>query len=188
MNIRRELLTVPNLLTSFRFVCAPVLLLLAWQGRSAAFLLLLAAAFLSDVLDGMIARLTNQVSRFGAVLDSWADMITYVTVTISACWLWPDIVSREAPYVATVIASYLLPVIVGFVKFGALTSYHTWLVKFAAASIGLSFYLLFFVGLALPFRIAAIICVFAAVEEILITLISDELHSDVRSVWDVMRR
>lgn len=188
MILRRELLTVPNLLTGFRFVCAPVLLILAWQGHASAFLLLLAMAFLSDVLDGMIARLTGQVTYFGAVLDSWADMITYLTITISAWWLWPDIVRGEALYVGMVVASYVLPVAVGFYKFRALTSYHTWTVKLAAASVGLSFYLLFLAGLSLPFRIAATICVLAAIEEILISLLSTELHSNVRSVWDVLRR
>lgn len=188
MIIPRELFTIPNLLTSFRFFCAPALLLAAWHNHAPAFLLLLALAFLSDVLDGMIARLTGQVTRFGAVLDSWADMVTYLTVTLCAWWLWPDIVRREGLYVGILVASYLAPVAVGFLKFGALTSYHTWTVKLAAASVGISFYLLFLGGMALPFRIATLLCVLAATEEIVITLISAEMPSDVRSVWDVMQR
>jgi len=84
MNIPRELLTVPNLLTCFRFACAPVLLILAWQGHPVAFLSLLAAGFLSDALDGAIARLTGQTTQLGAMLDSSADVTTYVVVAISA--------------------------------------------------------------------------------------------------------
>lgn len=186
MIIPRELLTAPNLLTCFRFFCAPVLLLAAWHNQAPAFLLVLAFAFFSDVLDGLIARLTGQVTRFGAVLDSWADMITYLTVTLSAWWLWPDIVRREGIYVGMLIASYLLPVIIGFMKFGSLTSYHTWMVKLAAASVGLSFYLLFLGGIALPFHIASVLCILAATEEIVITVISAEMPSNVRSVWDVI--
>lgn len=188
MKLHHELLTVPNLLTGFRFICAPLLLLLAWQGHATAFLLLLAAAFLSDALDGMTARLTGQVTQFGAVLDSWADMITYLTVTIGSWWLWPEIIRREALYAGIVITSYMLPVAVGFLKFGALTSYHTWTVKLAAASIGLTFYVLFLGGPSWPFQIAAMICIAAAIEEIAITLVSTEMHSNVRSIWNVLRR
>jgi CDP-diacylglycerol--glycerol-3-phosphate 3-phosphatidyltransferase len=188
MNVPRELLTVPNLLTCFRFACAPVLLLLAWQGHATAFLLLLAAAFLSDALDGAIARLTGQATPFGAVLDSWADMFTYLVVAVGAWWLWPETVRREALYAGMIIASYLLPAAVGLLKFGAFTSYHTWTVKLAAAAVGLSFYALFLGGVSWPFRVAAAISAAAAIEEIAITLVSRELHSNVRSLWDVMRR
>jgi CDP-diacylglycerol--glycerol-3-phosphate 3-phosphatidyltransferase len=188
MNIPRKLLTLPNLLTAFRFACAPVLLALAWQGYAAAFLLLLAAAFLSDALDGMAARMTGQVTQFGAILDSWADVITYLVIAVSAWWLWPEIVRREALYAGIVIASYLLPATAGLVKFGAFTSYHTWTVKLAAAAVGLSFYALVLGGMSWPFRIAAAICAAAAIEEIAITLVSAELYSNVRSIWDVMRR
>ncbi|MDD1641346.1 MAG: CDP-alcohol phosphatidyltransferase family protein, partial [Methylococcaceae bacterium] len=52
-------LTLPNLLTGFRFVAAPGLLWLAWQGHEIAFMILLAIAFLTDLLDGLVARLTG---------------------------------------------------------------------------------------------------------------------------------
>ena len=149
-------LTLPNLLTGFRFVAAPVLLWLAWQGHGIAFMMLLAIAFLTDLLDGLAARLTGQVSQFGATLDSWADVITYITITIGCWWLWPDVVRRELVFVGLIVASCLLPAIAGFSKFGRFTSYHTWGVKIAAASMGLSLYLLFLGGPAWPFRLAAV--------------------------------
>jgi CDP-diacylglycerol--glycerol-3-phosphate 3-phosphatidyltransferase len=187
MNIPPELLTVPNLLTAFRILCAPVLLAMAWQGYATAFLLLLALAFLSDVLDGLVARLCGQVSQFGAKLDSWADATLFLTITISAWWLWPEIVRREAVYVGTVIICYLLPAVVGYLKFNEVTSYHTWLVKCAVAATGLSMYSVFLGGPAWPFRLATALCVLAAIEEIAITAVSAKLHSNVRSICNVLR-
>jgi phosphatidylglycerophosphate synthase len=181
-------LTLPNLLTGFRFVAAPVLLWLAWQGHGIAFMMLLAIAFLTDLLDGLAARLTGKVSQFGATLDSWADVITYLTITIGCWWLWPDVVRRELVFVGLIVASCLLPAIAGFSKFGRFTSYHTWGVKIAAASMGLSLYLLFLGGPAWPFRLAAVVCIFAAIEEIALTLLLSEPESNVRSVWDVLKR
>ena len=181
-------LTLPNLLTGFRFVAAPGLLWLAWHGYGIAFMLLLALAFLTDLLDGFAARLTGQVSQFGAMLDSWADVITYLTIAIGCWWLWPDVVYRELIFVILMVSSCLLPAVVGFSKFGCFTSYHTWSVKIAAASMGLSLYILFFGGPAWPFRLAAVICILAAIEESALTLLLSESKSNVRSIWDVLKR
>ena len=181
-------LTLPNMLTGFRFIAAPVLLWLAWQGHGIAFMILLAVAFLTDLLDGLAARLTGQVSPFGATLDSWADVIIYLTIAIGCWWLWPDVVYRELIFVGLIVASCLLPAFAGFSKFGRFTSYHTWGVKIAAASMGLTLYVLFLGGPAWPFRLAAVICILAALEEIALTLLLSEPESNVRSVWDVLKR
>jgi phosphatidylglycerophosphate synthase len=188
MNGEPSKLNLPNFLTGFRFIAAPVLLWLAWNGHGIAFMGLLAVAFLTDMLDGMVARLTGQATQFGATLDSWADVITYLTIALCCWWLWPEIVRRELLYVGLIIASCLLPALAGILKFGRFTSYHTWGVKIAAASMGLTLYILFLYGLAWPFRIAAVICIMAAIEEIIITLLLHEPESNLRSVWDVLKR
>jgi phosphatidylglycerophosphate synthase len=185
---QQSLLTLPNMLTGFRFVAAPGLLWLAWQNHGIAFMILLAVAFLTDLLDGLAARLTGQVTQFGATLDSWADVITYLTIAISCRWLWPDVVRRELIFVGLIVASCLLPALAGFIKFGRFTSYHTWGVKLAAASMGSTLYVLFLGGPAWPFEVAAVICILAAIEEIALTLILDEPESNVRSAWDVIKR
>jgi CDP-diacylglycerol--glycerol-3-phosphate 3-phosphatidyltransferase len=148
---------------------------------------LLAVAFLTDLLDGFAARLTGQVSRFGATLDSWADVTTYLTIAVCCWWLWPTIVEREQLYVGLVVASCLLPAVAGLSKFGRFTSYHTWGVKVAAASMGLTLYVLFLGGPVWPFRIAAVICILAAFEEIALTLLLSEPESNIRSVWHVLK-
>ncbi len=188
MSNTQSKLTLPNLLTGFRFVAAPGLLWLAWHGYPIAFMALLAITFVTDLLDGMVARLTGQVTQFGATLDSWADVITYLTIALCCWWLWPDVVSKERLYVGLIVTSCLLPALAGFFKFGRFTSYHTWGVKFAAAAMGLSLYVLFLGGPSWLFRAAAVICMLAAVEEIVITLLLPEPESNLRSVWDVLKR
>ena len=181
-------LTLPNVLTGFRFVAAPLLLWLAWQDYALAFMGLLAVVFLSDLLDGMAARRFGQVSQFGATLDSCADVVTYLTIALCCWWLWPDIVLREWVYVAAIVAGILLPTLVGLVKFGCFTSYHTWAVKLSVFAMGSGLYILFFGGPAWPFRMAALLCFLAAVEEVAITLLLPCRESDVRSIWHVMQK
>ena len=182
-DIKKELLTLPNMLTCFRFFSAPAMLFFAWSGNGDLFLLLLALTFLSDLLDGTAARLLGQESEFGAILDSWADLLVYITIAISTWWLWPEVIKREQWYVVITVLSYLLPVSIGLYKFHAVTSYHTWLVKCAVAIMGTSLFLLFIFGMVWPFRFAAFVCLVSAIEEILITYYLPELRSNVRSLW-----
>ncbi|EIC29103.1 MULTISPECIES: CDP-alcohol phosphatidyltransferase family protein [Methylomicrobium] len=184
----RSLWTLPNLLTCFRFVAAPGLLAFAWSGHDRAFISLLALVFLSDVLDGFAARLTGQVTEFGATLDSFADLLTYMTIAVCSFWLWPDLVMREWLYVLMIVGSCIAPPAAGMIKFGRLTSYHTWLVKAAAVVVGVSLFILFLGGTVWPLRIAAFVSLTAALEEITITLLLPSPESNVRSLWNVLQK
>lgn len=184
----RSLLTLPNLLTSFRFLAAPGLLVFAWFGHEHAFMGLLALVFLSDVLDGLAARLTGQVTEFGATLDSFADLLTYMTIAVCSFWLWPELVMRELVYVIMIVVSCIAPPAAGMIKFGRLTSYHTWLVKLAALSVGVSLFILFSGWPVWPLRIAAFVSLGAALEEIIITFLLSDPESNVRSLWNVLKK
>lgn len=178
---------LPNLLSASRLVAAPVLLLLALQGHREAFLWLLAVAFFTDAIDGTLARLTGQASRFGAMLDSWADVAVYAAVAVSMLLLWPELVRREGLAFGAVVASFVVPALVGLVRFRRFTSYHTRLVKLAVAATAAGLFLLLLDLAAWPFRIAAVLAVLAALEEVAITLVLAEERSNVGSLLEVLR-
>jgi cardiolipin synthase (CMP-forming) len=180
-------LTIPNVLSLLRLGSAPVLLWLAWHGYPRSFLTLLALAFFSDLVDGLIARWLNQISKLGAVLDSCSDVAIYTVIAIGGWWLWPELMQREAPYVWAVIASFALPSLAGYAKFQAATSYHTWAVKIAVAAVGASSLWMFATGNTEPFQLAAPFAVLAACEELAITTLLPEPRSDVRTLWHVVR-
>lgn len=161
---------IPNFLSVSRLVAAPVLLLLAWQHMDRAFLYVLSASLVTDILDGKIARWLGQTSEFGARLDSWADLATYTSVPICATWLRPDLIVTEAPFFWAMVAAYAVPVAIGFAKFGSLTSYHTRGAVVSAYLLGGSAVVLFADGPVWPFRVAAAVLVLAELEEIAITL------------------
>jgi CDP-diacylglycerol--glycerol-3-phosphate 3-phosphatidyltransferase len=97
------------------------------------------------------------------------------------------LVRAEAVAVATVVASYLLPAASGLVRFGTFTSYHTWGAKLAAGLTGITLILMCAGGPTWPFRVAAVVCAIAALEEIALTLLLREPHSNVRTLWHVLR-
>jgi CDP-diacylglycerol--glycerol-3-phosphate 3-phosphatidyltransferase len=49
-------------------------------------------------------------------------------------------------------------------------------------------YVLFLGGPTWPFRVAALMCIIAAIEEMVITWLLPEPESNLRSVWDVLKR
>lgn len=186
--VSKRLLTLPNTLCLLRLALAPVLLLVAWQGRESLFVPVLAAAFLLDTIDGPIARRYHMESELGPRLDSIADTAIYLSLPLGIWWLWPDLILSEAPYVAIIVAAVLLPTIAGLIKFRTVTSYHTWLVKAAAVVTALSTLWLLLGGPSLPFRIASFVCLAAGLEEMIITLVLDRPRSDVRSLFHMLRR
>jgi CDP-diacylglycerol--glycerol-3-phosphate 3-phosphatidyltransferase len=83
---------LPNLLSASRIAAAPVLawVVLTAQAPALAVAIVVAAA-LTDLLDGVAARATGQVSELGAVLDPIADKIFILT----ALWLlWGEVIIR----------------------------------------------------------------------------------------------
>ncbi len=179
--------TPANLMSATRLGMVPVLLLLALAGQREAFLWILGVAFFTDAVDGTIARLTGQVSRFGAILDSWADVSIYATVAVSMALLWPELLKSEAIAIGAMVVSFILPAAVGLLRFGRFTSYHTWLVKLAVAAAALGLFLMLLGISVWPFRIAAVLVVLAGLEEIAISLVLREERSDVSGLLEVLR-
>ena len=102
-----RIVTWPNALSAARLAGVPVFLWLVLGPRSATGDIIAAAllglAGISDWLDGKLARMLNQTSRLGQLLDPAADRL-YIGATIIALairgiipwWLFVAIVAREA--------------------------------------------------------------------------------------------
>ncbi|RMH49949.1 MAG: CDP-alcohol phosphatidyltransferase family protein [Zetaproteobacteria bacterium] len=79
----RYLLSIPNILTLVRIVLTPLIAYALLRARPEMALLLLAAAGLSDLFDGAIARFFGQKTVVGAYLDPLADKLMLVTVMVT---------------------------------------------------------------------------------------------------------
>ena len=85
-NWRKEILTIPNLLTLFRIILIPVYMHLYLNASTNTEYLLagvvLAISCLTDMIDGKIARHFNMISNIGKVLDPLADKLTQFTLLL----------------------------------------------------------------------------------------------------------
>lgn len=184
---KEEIVNLPNLVSLLRILMAPVLLYLAYIQQPNWYLGALLFTVFTDVLDGFLARVLKQITEMGSRLDSAGDFVIYSTMAICAWILWPDITQRELLYFIIIVLSFTLPAAIGYIKFHRFTSYHTWAVKIAVGVTIISYVLLFAGMLDWPFRVAALFCLYAAIEEIAITLLIHHEHTDVRTMWQALK-
>ncbi len=179
---------LPNTISFLRILIVPVLMYLAVNQQPMAFIIVLILAELTDALDGFLARRLDVVSELGAKLDSWGDFLVYISMVIGAWLLWPEILLREQIYVFIMIACFTLPVLVGLLKFKKWTSYHTLSAKLAVVVSIIAYVLLFTGLLSWPIIVAVTLSLYAAIEQILITLIGHEGRTvDVKSIWHALK-
>lgn len=76
--------TIPNILTTIRFLAIPVLAwaILAGDSHKTMAFIMFVSIWLTDLLDGYIARHFNQVSDFGKVFDPFVDKVFQLTTAI----------------------------------------------------------------------------------------------------------
>ena len=184
---KEQIVNLPNLVSFIRILMAPVLFYFAFTQQPHWFIGVLLFAVFTDVLDGFLARTLNQITEMGSHLDSWGDFVIYSTMAICAWILWPDILQREIIYFTTMVVCLVLPILAGFIKFHSFTSYHTWSVKLAVFVSVIGYILLFTGLLDWPFRLAALFCLYAAIEEIVITLLIHHEHVDVRTARQALK-
>lgn len=187
MSYKQDLMKAPNLVSSIRILIAPLLFVFSFLQMEYWFLGALIFSALTDVLDGYIARKYNMITPLGAHLDSWGDATIYGTMAICAWILWPETTQRELLYYTLILFSFLLPALIGLIKFGKMTGYHTWSVKIAVLATFIGYIALYSDVARWPFVLAACLAVIAGIEEILITIVLREEKTDVRSILAAWR-
>ena len=106
-------MNLPNYITLFRIVLIPFFVYLMIYGYERAALLIFVVACVTDALDGMIARLTNNITELGAFLDPMADkllilsaFVTLVLMGMLPVWLVIVVVSRDLILILGAVAIY----------------------------------------------------------------------------------
>lgn len=84
---RKEIIAIPNLISIFRLTLSAPFIYFFEQARKDSYyfsfiIYLILIAFLSDIIDGFVARRTNQVTEFGKIIDPFADKILVAIIVI----------------------------------------------------------------------------------------------------------
>lgn len=81
-NRKTFLKQIPNLLTLLRLIILPVIIILFYSGAYIIAGLLTISSLFTDLLDGVIARKFDAITKFGAKFDAVADKIFTMTIML----------------------------------------------------------------------------------------------------------
>lgn len=83
--MNKELFYIPNLLSIARMVLVlplSYLLIFQFEEQKGLIITIMSVMYVTDLLDGFLARKLNQVSELGKKIDPLADKVTVIAVTI----------------------------------------------------------------------------------------------------------
>ena len=90
---KKEIFTIPNLLSFFRLALIPVYMVIYLHAQELKDYItagvILAVSCLTDMVDGKIARKFNMITTFGKFLDPLADKITQFTLILCLAIRYP---------------------------------------------------------------------------------------------------
>lgn len=171
---------IPNLITIVRILGTIVLMLV--KPFSGIFFIIYFICGISDVLDGVIARKMNLVSKNGQVLDSIADFFM-IMVLIFILVLNLRLPLFGVYWVVGIAIIRLASLGVGFMRYKKLAFLHT----YANKSTGVVLFCFPFMYAELGLYIATILVCFiasiSAIEELIINIISKKLYRDIKSIF-----
>jgi len=188
--LEEENLNIPNVLSSCRIAVAPVLLWCVFTGHVKLFTWLLLAALISDIADGVIARMFQMQTKLGAVLDSTGDMATYISAVTGIFVFKFDFIRSHWLPIAVILTFYVMEKISAYLRYSRiLNAFHTYLSKSTAYAQGAFVMSLFLFGFKWYFFYPAMaLGVIANIEEIILARLLPRYEKDVKGLYWVLKR
>lgn len=188
--MRKSSYYIINGITLYRVLAFPLLLFLIFTNRPDLFKWLLAISFFTDAIDGFLARKYKVASVMGAKLDSLGDDLTVVAGVIGLFVFKWDFIRQQYIWLLFLLILFLMQVIAAFTRYGAFTSFHTYLAKLAAVFQGVFLILAFFTPepILLLFYMAVAVTALDLLEEIVLTFMLPVWKANVRGIYWVLKQ
>ncbi|TCO07447.1 CDP-alcohol phosphatidyltransferase family protein [Natronoflexus pectinivorans] len=141
-----NVVNLPNLISLYRVLVAPVILYFALTGHESLFVIFLCISLVSDILDGNLARLMKVQTNFGAALDNLGDILTYILALLGLfLFKWTEI-EPHAWILWAFLSVFVISYIVSFARFGKIPGLHLYSAVTAGYIQGIFFFILFVFG------------------------------------------
>ncbi|WP_121666554.1 CDP-alcohol phosphatidyltransferase family protein [Mesonia aquimarina] len=181
--------TIPDYLSLLRILIAILLaLIVLFKGEKIIFGILMITGFLSDFLDGYIARHYNQVTTRGASLDSAGDAILSLIVILGIVHFETSFIKEHLYSIIPVVFLYFFQLAFAYLKYGNSSSFHTYAAKLAAGIQGVFFtVIIFFKPLQWLLYITLIISVLETLEEIILIKKLNKPQTDIKGLYWILK-
>lgn len=187
--MKKPVFYIVNGITLYRLLAAPVLLYFVLTGRIDIFKWLLAVSFFTDAIDGYLARRFGVTSVRGSKLDSIADDLTVVVAIVGLILLRPQFIREQYAVIIPLLLLYGLQTTLALVRYGKISSFHTYLAKGAAVLQGVFLVLAFFAEPNLPlFYAVALLTAVDLLEEAVLVVLLPRWQVNVKGLYWVWKK
>ncbi len=172
----------------YRIVAAPFLLALIWFDVRVVFTWLLLISYLTDAIDGYLARKLKITSSRGSQLDSFGDQITLIVGLIGLFYFENEFIKTNLVLIFIVFIPYIIQMLIAYYKYGKATAFHTYLAKLSAVIQSVFIiWALFFDPEYILFYVMIAIGLLETIEEITLIFMYKNWASDVKGVFWALR-
>jgi len=174
---------IADWLSFYRLAAAPVLVALMVLDLRLWFTWLLAFSFITDMVDGQLARRLGLVSSRGSQLDSVGDQVTLLIAVAGVARFEPAFVREEIVLIAVPLILYFAQMFIALHKYGRATAFHTYLAKASGLVQGVFIiWLLLWGPVYWLFYAMVALAVVETAEELTLVYLNDQWRSDVKSL------
>jgi phosphatidylglycerophosphate synthase len=169
--------SVPNVVTGIRLASVPLLWAFALAGQSVVVGVGFFLAWLTDALDGLLARWLEAESEWGSRFDSMTDTLVFLSGLAWVAMLRPDFVRDHGIILAVWLTIGATGYLVGWIRFRRIADLHLYSAK-AANFMGFLFaavLLTFGEYPAFAFYIVIAVCLVASTETLLMFATYDDV-------------
>lgn len=186
---QRQKLSLPDWLSVYRIISAPILIVFIFLDERIIFTVLLLISFLTDAIDGYLARRMNIVTQRGAQLDSIGDAVTFCVGLAGILKFESSFILEYLVIISLAFGLYLFQLCMAYWRYGMPSSFHTYLAKISAIFQAIFMIHLLFFGVHLwLFYIATFFSIIETVEEIILILLFSKWKSNVKGLFWVLNK
>ena len=168
----------------YRVIAAPFLIVLICLNERELFTWFLLISYVTDMIDGFLARKLKITSSRGSQLDSLGDQITFVIGLIGLLVFEFNFIKENHLLLMLIFIPYIIQMLIAFRKYGKATAFHTYLAKLSALVQGVFIlWSLFFEPLYLLFYITIVLGVLETIEEITLIFMYDQWVDGVKGIY-----
>lgn len=172
----------------YRVAVAPFLLLLIFFDFRLLFTWFLLISYLTDAIDGYLARKLKITSARGSQLDSFGDQITLIIGIVGLFVFESDFMRENLILLLIVFIPYGIQMLLAFKKYGKATAFHTYLAKLSAITQAVFIlWLLFFGPVYWLFYFMIVLGLIETAEEITLIFLYDTWVAGVRGLYWALR-
>lgn len=172
----------------YRVAAVPILIFLIILDERLIFTWVLLISYLTDAIDGYLARKLKITSARGSQLDSFGDQLTLIMGTIGLFYFETAFIKQNLILILAVFIPYILQMLIAYYKYGKATAFHTYLAKTSAILQSIFvIWSLFFSPVYALFYVMIIFGLLETIEEISLIFMYDNWVSDVKGIYWALR-